>query len=254
MIQLDQLRKVAAEFGATELERGSIDAQYRVEITLPSAATALYSLQVVSIKGGRVAVREQPAAKLPRCCPDRHINRDGTFCLNWDEANPLPVLDEASARRWWNYLIQFLRCQEVASVLRKWVCPGYAHGDAAKHQRDAETAAARLGPQVMSHLDEGRLQARRRESHGRARIELLRDGAVLAKVNQRSGLLSDRTVTCICSEQDARPVAECGEHAADLQALAIALYEWRVSELGFIRTLRRSGARCCKTLQHCSLA
>jgi hypothetical protein len=252
MIQLDQLRAVAGEFGATELTRGKGTAQYQVEITLASMATALYSLQVIAV-GGRVTVREDPVAKLPRCCPDRHINQDGTFCLNWDEANPLPVVDETSARRWWDYLVKFLRCQEVASALRKWVCPGYAHGDAAKYQREAEQTAARLGPHVMSLVEEGCLMTRRRESHGRARIELLKDGTVLARVSQRSGQLSDRKTPCICSAQDARPIAECGEHAADLQALVAALYEWRVSERRFIRDLSRSGVRCCQSLDQCSL-
>jgi hypothetical protein len=254
MIQLDHLRAVAGVFCATELTRGKGAAQYQVEITLASMATALYSLQVIALTGGRVAVREDPAAKLPRCCPDRHINQDGTFCLNWDEANPLPVVDEASARRWWDYLVKFLRCQEVASALRKWVCPGYAHGDAAKYQRQAEQAATRLGPQVMSWFDEGRLLTRRRERHGRVRIELLKDGVVLARVSQRSGQLTDRKAPCICSAQDACPIAECGEHAADLQALVTALYEWRIRELSFIRDLSRSGIRCCRTLEQCSLA
>jgi hypothetical protein len=254
MIQLDQLHAVAGEFGATELTRGKVTAQYQVELALPSGETAVYCLHVGALKDGRVAVKESPAAKLPRCCPDRHINKGGTFCLNWDEANPLPVVDEASARRWWDYLVQFLRCQEVASALRKWVGPGYAHGDAAKYQLDAEQAAARLGPQVVSLLEEGCLQTRRRESHGRVRIELLKDGVVLAKVSQRSGQLSDRTVPCICSAPGARPIGECGEHVTDLETLVTALYEWRASELGFIRDLRRSGARCCGTLEQCSLA
>ncbi len=254
MIQLDQLRAVAEEFCAIELTRGNGTAQYQVEITLASMATSLYGLQVIGLRGGRVAVREDPVAKLPRCCPDRHINQDGTFCLNWDEANPLPVVDEASARRWWDYLIKFLRCQEVASALRKWVCPGYAHGDAAKYQREAEQAAARLGPRVMLLLEEGRLLVRRRESHGRARIELLEGGVVLAKVGQRSGQLSDQKAPCICFVQDARPIAECGEHAADLLALVTALYKWRVSELTFMRELSTSGVRCCRTLDQCSLA
>lgn len=254
MIQLDRLRAVAGEFCATELSRGEGTVQYQVEITLASMATAMYSLRVIALSGGRLAVREDPPAKLPRCCPDRHINQDGTFCLNWNEANPLSVVDEASARRWWDYLVKFLRCQEVASALRKWVCPGYAHGDAAKHQREAEEAATRLGPQVMSLVEEGRLLTRRRESHGRARIELLKDGVVLAKVSQRSNQLSDRKAPCICSTRDARPIAECGEHAADLQSLVTALYEWRSSELKFMRDLSRSGVRCCKTLEKCSLA
>ena len=253
MIQLAQLRAVAGEFGATELTHGKDAALYQVEVVLPSTATVQYRLQVIALRKGRVAVKENPVAKLPRCCPDRHINRDGTFCLNWDEANPLPIVDEASAKRWWGYLVEFLRCQEVASALRKWVCPGYAHGDAAKYQREAERAAAKLGPRVSSLVEEGRLLARRRESHGRARIELLKDGNVLARVSQRSGFLSDRQIPCVCSEQDTRPISECGEHAADLQSLVTALYEWRVSEQRFVRELSRSGVSCCRTLDQCSL-
>jgi hypothetical protein len=163
-------------------------------------------------------------------------------------------VDEASARVWWNYLIQFLRCQEVASALGRWVGPGYAHGEAARHQRVAEQAAARLGPPVVSLLEEERLQTRRRERHCRVRIELLKDGVVLARVSQRSGKLSDRTLPCICSTYEARPIGECGEHAADLQTLVNALHQWWVSERRFMRDLRESGTRCCRTLEQCSLA
>jgi hypothetical protein len=254
MIQLDQLLAVAGEFGATELTRGSGTARYQVEIPLPSEATAVYCLQVAATKGGRVAVKEEPAARLPGCCPDRHINKGGTFCLSWDDANPLRVVDETGARIWWDYVVKFLRCQEVASALGRWIGPGYAHGDAAKYQHDAEQAAARLGPEVVSLVQEGRLLTRRRESHGRGRIELLKDGVVVTRVNARSGQLTDRQASCICTAQDARSIAECGEHASDLQALVTALNEWRVTELRFIRDLRMSGVRCCRTLEQCSLA
>ncbi len=254
MIQLDRLRAVAGEFGATELTRGNGTAQYQVEITFPSMARELYSLQVIALRGERVTVKEDPVAKLPRCCPNRHINQGGTFCLNWDEANPLPIVDETSARTWWDYLVKFLRCQEVASTLRKWVGPGYAHGDAAKYQREAEQAAARLGPEVVSLVEEGLLLTRRRERHGRARIELLKDGVVLARVSQKSGQLSDRKALCICSAQGAHPIDKCGEHAADVQTLVTALYEWQVREQKIMRDLRSSGVRCCKTLEQCSLA
>jgi hypothetical protein len=82
---------------------------------------------------------------LPPFCPERHINRDGTFCLGL-RADYL-FDDVKDAGSWWDKLLVFLTCQETAHETRAW--PDYAqlsHGEeAAEFQLDAEDLAREFG-------------------------------------------------------------------------------------------------------------
>jgi hypothetical protein len=254
MTQLDYIRAVAREFVATELNREGVNADYRLELALPSGIGVTYHLRMTALSGGRVAVKEHPPERLPACCPDRHINPGGTFCLSWEEVDPLLVSDNDGARRWWSYVVQFLRCQEVAAAIGRWVGPGYAHGDAAKYQFQAERAADELGRQVKSLMESGCLATRRRVIHGRQRIELMNGGAVVARINENSGRVSDLRMPCICSAHESRPIGECGKHADYVGVLVSSLYQISISERQFMSALRASGVRCCRTLSQCSLA
>lgn len=254
MTALDYLADIAPGFSAKEVDRTGESSRFEVEVALASGVRVVYVLRVDAISNSRVTVKEDKVSRLPKCCPDRHINPGGTFCLSWDAVEPLRIDSQTAAEKWWDFLTRFLRCQEAASALRKWACPGYAHGDAASYQRDAEQAAARLGSSATSLLDEARLSTRRRENHGRARIELLRDGIVLARVHSKTGQIINPNALCICGERSpAVPLSECGDHAAAVGRLAVSLQAWRTADFKFVNQLRDAGIKCCKTLDSCSL-
>lgn len=65
-----------------------------------------------------VTVREDRPLLLPACCPERHINRDGSFCLSWEEAEPLCIADVDTASQWFGKVLIFLRRQRTAATRR----------------------------------------------------------------------------------------------------------------------------------------
>src|SRR5262245_42531746 len=108
MDALDHVRTVASEYSATELEQQPGRSQYELALTLPSSDTVVYSLEVANFGYGKVTAKEKPRKRLPGCCPERHINAGGTFCLNWEAGDPLEIVDSLSARQWWSLLTAFL--------------------------------------------------------------------------------------------------------------------------------------------------
>jgi hypothetical protein len=72
-----------------------------LDVAPPSVSGApgpIYRLRIDDIHGA-VAVREAEPAILPACCPERHINCDGSFCMYWQEAEPLSIESADSALR-----------------------------------------------------------------------------------------------------------------------------------------------------------
>ena len=145
------IAEAATDYGATALLTGNA-LKLRVSVPLADGRTFDHRLEVVA---GRSAlkVRELEPRKLPAFCPERHINHDGSFCLNWQDGDPLPVTSAASAGCWWTALVQFLMLQPRAANRRRWPARrGWAHGDAAIHQNEAEHAAQRLGARFVRAL------------------------------------------------------------------------------------------------------
>lgn len=254
MDALEHVRAVASEFSATELEQQPGKSRYELALRLPSSETVVYSLEVINYASGKVTVKERPRKRLPACCPERHINAGGTFCLNWEAGDPLEIVDGQSARSWWSLLTAFLRRQEAVARIRKWIGPSYAHGEAAAFQREAERAAANLGKEFESLLDEGQLQLRRDQRHGKDRIELLRNLEVVARLNPSTKELTNASMACVCAlGRSGSSISDCGTHANDLKTLITSLGKWRKFEAQFIEDLKRRGTKCCGTLDSCPL-
>src|SRR5437016_897322 len=99
--------------------------------------TRQYDLTVHEI-AGHLEVRENGSSSLlPRHCPERHINTDGSFCVGLRAGEG--ICDAITARQWWDKLQVFLICQETAHETGDW--PKYAelsHGAAGQYQRRAE--------------------------------------------------------------------------------------------------------------------
>lgn len=195
-------------------------------------------------------VREQTPDRLPGFCPDRHINADGTFCMGWQAADPLNVVDPTAAGEWWARLLKFLRLQELATKLRRW--PGgheWAHGDAAIPQRRAEICAKALGPAFEQALTARRLKVAKRR--GRAGFKALMHGerrlySVL--------IIPERVATlrqaCFCGS--GRTLLSCSDHADRAAELVSAIEAWERAEKEFWQLA--SARTCCGSLAACPLS
>lgn len=91
-----------------------------------------------------LTVREaMPGTVLPARCPERHVQRDQTFCLG---LHNLPVISNETAGQWWEQLRQYMCCQSVAERTGIWP-PSHAldHGDAGRWHERALIVSRELG-------------------------------------------------------------------------------------------------------------
>jgi hypothetical protein len=111
------------------------------EVITPSGRKdAAISLHVWS-NYGRLWVRENEPRQWPACCPERHIEMSGTFCLG--VGDPLRPSTPAHARTWWSWLHEYILSQRSADRTGIWPSVrALHHGDAHKHQLELERLSA----------------------------------------------------------------------------------------------------------------
>ena len=101
------------------------------------------SLDITIMAGrGTATIRETRPDRLPRWCPELHLNNDRTFCLG---LHPQPVTDEETARQWWADVEIHLRLLSVALGTGVW--PQHSaldHGEAGALQWSARRLADRV--------------------------------------------------------------------------------------------------------------
>ena len=196
-----------------------------------------------------VSVHEQAPVHLPAFCPDRHINRGGVFCMNWQAADPLFVTDQESAIRWWSTLLEYLRLQERARSRKRW--PGrveWAHGDAAFYQRIAETCSLALGPTISAALTARRLEVVRPKGQSTF-LRLENAGVRLYSVWREGRRVVTLRQACFCGS--GRPLIGCSDHAEKAVQLVFALEFWESTEREFWENA--GDTPCCQTLTACPL-
>lgn len=94
--------------------------------------------------GKTVTAREKvPGTRLPKFCPERHIQGDKTFCMG---LGGLSVRTNQAAVDWWQKLFLFLVCQSTAERTRHWP-PANAldHGAAGELHLKAIELSGELG-------------------------------------------------------------------------------------------------------------
>lgn len=210
-----------------------------------------FTLYNLSIDGrtSEPTVRERTTEHLPSFCPDRHINADGTFCLSWTEADPIPVRDVSSANEWWSCLIKYLQLQEATTQLRRWPSTRqWAHGGAADAQLRAEMSAAALGPEFRRALDGGRLRVVR-APHRAAFVALFDGRRRLYSIWEKAERVVTLRQHCLCGSR--LTIRECADHAKQAVELVRAIQEWTAAEQAFWR--QYAGHSCCGTLATCPL-
>lgn len=231
-----------------------------VVVTHSDVHRETYQLIAHDAGGGVISVREANKTILPSYCPERHINTDGSFCLSWSEDIDLAVIDEGSAVRWWEQLMQFLRKQRRAWKKKQWPDSAWAHGiGAARCQRVAEQAAARLGSRFQSALHKKQLKIvatpYRSPTQG-AVMNMLCGGQVAYSVWARTLKTINKQQACVCSRGDIRRhrrLRNCESHADDVDELAASLLCWEKAEKAFWEHARTTGHTCCGTIDGCPL-
>jgi hypothetical protein len=200
-----------------------------------------YHLHVAE-KASRIVVREAEGWQLlPKACPDRHINADGSFCIGLRAGQS--VRDDIAAREWWTKLQVFLLGQETAHDSRFW--PEYAqlsHGEeAAQLQLAAEYAADELGTRDAYN------EAVRADSGPIAKY--------LGLINPTTERLRNCRAACVCGRVDrqGRPIRRRDCLKAGLPCLAVLEFKRRQAVLHFWKVMRDSGLQCCKTMNACPL-
>ncbi len=188
----------------------------RVPILTPSGVRVHFGLSVSTPLTGTVHVREVVlGTELPACCPERHINFDGSFCLGLEVPTPA---SEGEAIAWWSLLLGFLEMQLDARILRRWGQRSWRHGYAGVLQRELEDKC-RAVPVELRRIFELRapIGADRRgagrtgrSSHARALEELadLLDQVETAERRYWQDLV-DKELTC-CGTMDSCPLARAG--------------------------------------------
>ncbi len=215
------------------------DASFSFEVAPPRAdgTTTRAYLLTASFNEGRLSVKESTARLLPKSCPQRHINADGSFCLALGGS---PVNSEHGANAWWNRLKLYLNCQEVAHGTRQW--PPYAqmsHGDAGSTELVAENLAKSL-----RRLDEYRNAARFNRGPIAESLWLFH--------TKRQSLRNGRAA-CLCGRitKKGKPLLrrQCG--SIPNGCLVALEHKRRAQEEEFWSHLK--GGSCCGTMDVCPL-
>lgn len=252
------LADTAAEFRAAIV--GHVRDSLDVDLTIvrPSGALHEFKLQV-RFPGSKPVpvVCEREPRQLPAVCVERHINADGSFCLNWDPGDPGHVTDLRTARLFWSWLSQFLELQLTAQSIRRWPGARYAraHGDAAAPQAIAEHIARAFGSQAHGDLFEGVFRTRESGKGATATLDLYRAEILVARVHRVSGFLINPEAICLCdSGRAARtPISRCTDHRYQIPRLANAIQQWHQKDAAMVRCIRDAGIPCCDTLDYCEL-
>lgn len=249
------LTQIAPDFGGTCVRSGDQVGSLALPVRLVDGRTIPYGLELQD-RGGLVSVREKIPEHLPAFCPERHINSDGTFCLNYSPIQSLAVEDEATARIWMETLYKFLKLQERARTQRKWPNDkSWAHGGAAHYQARAQDAASALGNKLATAQTMHQLSIKRRHSKGRAVFELIHHGECQYRVWEATEKVANQRRGCFCGISGRRrpkKLRRCSDHGAQAAKLVLALNEWAREEKHFWDTLR--GKECCGTCDDCPLA
>jgi len=104
--------------------------------------TRLFELRLLHL-GSDVSVFEREIGNtLPSCCPERHINPDGSFCIGLRAGEGITA---ETAPAWWDKLHAFALCQETAEAASGPTEAQLSHGAADEVELAAENAADQLG-------------------------------------------------------------------------------------------------------------
>ncbi|WP_025897839.1 E2 domain-containing protein [Kordiimonas gwangyangensis] len=254
----------AAPPWVSALERGEKGLSFRAAPPKPSgASTRQYSLVISETSGGKVAVREGEGERLlPKCCPERHINPGGSFCIFL--SSTAAILGPEPAVDWWKSLGDFLVNQDYANKHRRWpITAQLSHGSAAELQLKMEAIADRLGwrDEILSGIFRhqgwlgGKLPKLRKKTsklvNGRAPCP--RECHQLhSPFKKHSCGIQKCAGNCYKSHR--HKLRRACPHRSDIEQLIILESERRRLDTEFTKSLRKDNYSCCGTMAYCPLA
>ena len=213
-------------------------------------------------KRGGSSVRESVlGAQLPKCCPERHINEDGSFCTQLDSDGA--IFDVEAAHAWWRSLKTFLVHQINAETTGLWpVGAQFSHGFAADVQLDMEKIALPLG--WIDELLEGIF--RHRGWLGNELLPLAKGhrGKPSHVANSRTacprGCRKTASGSVHCMDvtkqepQSGKPTlrTDC-PHRIEMEQLIMLEHKRRRLEKLMIVEVVQRGVKCCDTMLHCPI-
>lgn len=256
MVSLTYLIQTAGEVNARLLDEVSAtEANFEVTVELSDGNSTVYQLNLVA-EDHTISAKEIPPNKLPAYCPERHINRDSTFCIYWEKAQDLSVKDIESALEWWKHLLGYLARQVRAARRRAWPGKEWAHGIAAYYQMAAEDAAKALGEEYVKLLIQKQLTVKSvklgdlrgpayRLYIGRAHVCTLWKGLET---------IANKRQPCLCKpslNHKSKRIRSCGDHAQQIKNLINGIYSLEQALEDFWAVYK--GLPCCKTMDNCPL-
>lgn len=213
---------------------------FTVPIVLNSGKPGRQFLLQVRGAGDTVSVGEQIVGHLlPKSCPERHINSDGSFCLGVDAS--VRVLDQASAEKWWANLWEYLQCQESADAIGIWpLGRAMSHGTAGHTQEEARSLASQLD--LLDQYD--------------AAVEF-GEGWLASPwplTNREGTRLLNGRLPCPrgCLSRSGKPRLRCEcEHGSEIARLLFLERRRRREASSFVAEMKAKGFQCCGTMENC---
>lgn len=200
--------------------------------------TRLFELRLLHLRDVITVSERKIGGTLPTCCPERHINPDGTFCTGLRSGQGITA---ETAPAWWDKLHAFALCQETAGETGFWPSEAQlSHGEAGEVELMAENAADQLG-----------LRAAYREAVA-FNTGIIASG--VTKVDAKTGTLRNGRSACVCGRTDRRGRIllrrDC--HRIGLGCPIALEYRRRLMVELYWRSLR-GHVTCCGTMQECPL-
>lgn len=263
MSSLDQLKNTCPAWASiTKSKPTKLNVSAVAQLPSGSAGRS-YELLIELKAEDQIAVVEKDGGHLPRCCVERHINPDASFCLHLNSTEA--IRSDWAARLWWHSLGKFLSHQDYADRRRKWpMLAQLSHGDAANMQIEMEKLAEPLG-----WKDEEVTAAIFRQ-HGWL-------GGKLPRLSKDKRKLVSARSPCprgctrkhhpyrksSCEREDCakgcrkahKPIlrADCPNREV-VESLVLLEHKRRAEEASFFKSLRKKKITCCGTMDNCPLA
>lgn len=206
----------------------------------PSGAlTRQYFLTIHEDEGAIKVVEAGTRNLLPTACPERHVNRNGSFCLGLDVGKNVHDLETANS--WWKCLLDYLVCQDFADSQRRWPPDMWlSHGTAAEAHVVAEKQAEKIGlkpayRQAIEH-NEGWL------------------AGALPRVQKSAFRLCNGRMRCPeqCADKWGRPIfrRDCKKNEGIARLITLENIRRKRSD-EFVAQFKNDGFVCCGTMDDC---
>ncbi len=229
---------------------------------LGGASLKAFHLKMAMSGQHGVKIQEQVNYRqLPDCCPERHINSGGTFCLYYGSEKILRTNEEAEF--WWCSLSAYLNNQMYADKYELWPLEaGLSHGEAALLQIDIEKLAEPLGwkDEILRSMfrNEGWLATNLpRVNLDAGKVYNLRSGCP-RQCNwkhklMRSNSCGSNSCYASCQKQHKPIVRRDCPHKDSIEEITLLEHRRQLVEKKFIQELLNKNKQCCGTMKICPL-